>query len=140
MFYLLYKNLPALQEFEIFSFIKFLNTFMTFTEKSSPSKGLTVNAAVEPAAQPDRKEVQKTASPLPSFFRGPRALRWANSGKYTTEKVTSRSIVALVPLYSPAMPLVRISCSAMDVAEVAATAPPSAVPLTAVLAWNVKDY
>lgn len=74
-----------------------------------PSNGFTVNAAVEPATQPDRNDVQNTASPLPSFFRGPKALRRANRGKYTTEKVTSLNIVAAVPLYNPAMPLVRNS-------------------------------
>lgn len=63
-----------------------------------PSKGLTVNAAVEPATQPARNDVQNTASPLPSFLRGPSAFKCANSGKYTMEKLTSRNIVAAVPL------------------------------------------
>lgn len=87
-----------------------------------------MKAAVEPATQPDRNDVQNTASPLPSFLRGPSAFKRAKSGKYTMEKLTSLSIVAAVPLYNPAIPRVRRSSRAMDVADWAAT-----VPLPAVL-------
>lgn len=100
---------------------------LKYQKGNLPSKGLTVNAAVEPATQPARNDVQKTASPLPSFLRGPRAFKRANKGKYTTEKLTSRNIVAAVPLYSPAIPRVRRRLRAIDVADCAATVPSPAL-------------
>lgn len=93
------------------------NQFLVELRKHSPSNGLTVNAAVEPATQPARNDVQKTASPLPSFLRGPRAFKCANNGKQTIEKLTSRNIVAAVPLQSPAIPRVRKRSRAIDVAD-----------------------
>lgn len=44
------------------------------TAKIIPSRGVTVNEDAAPAVRPATNEVQKTASPLPSLFRGP----WKN--------------------------------------------------------------
>ena len=71
------------------------------------SAGLTKSADIEPDAHPDINDHQNTDSVEPGYFLGPMAFRLANRGKYTTEKDTSLSIVAPVPLYNPEIPLVR---------------------------------
>lgn len=63
--------------------------------------------------EPEAKDTKNAASPLPSFLRGPKLFSVANNGKYTTEKETSRNIVAPMPLYKPIMPFSRSSCKAI---------------------------
>ena len=63
------------------------------------------------------KDHQNTDSVDPGYFLGPRALRLANNGKYTTENRTSLNIVAPVPLYKPDIPLVRSNSCVIPSAE-----------------------